>query len=188
MGYTTRFDGAFAIAPPLNAAQRDYLINFSEIERRAWPVEALADVPDPLREAVGLPLGEHGMFFLGSGGAPDVEPLDVPPTWPGGYCQWVPSADGARLAWDGGDKFYDYGEWLLFLIRNVLARWGRTLTGRVTWRGEHPAYRGALELLDSVLTAELPAPSDDADTQPRIGWIGAPEDKPAPLAWTIADD
>jgi hypothetical protein len=37
---------------------------------------------------------------------------DVYPGFPGFWCQWVPSADGCGIEWDGGEKFYAYDKWL----------------------------------------------------------------------------
>ena len=29
-------------------------------------------------------------------------------TYPGIWCQWVPTDDGKGIEWDGGEKFYNY--------------------------------------------------------------------------------
>jgi hypothetical protein len=63
---------------------------------------------------------------------------------PGEYCQWVPSRDGAKLQWDGGEKFYDYIEWLEYLIAHFIKPWGYKLNGEVAWSGEEPGDLGRL--------------------------------------------
>ncbi|MGD9728451.1 MAG: hypothetical protein AB7L09_02675 [Nitrospira sp.] len=99
--------------------------------------------PDPLREAVGLPVGQEGEFFVGEAGFRGQERGDdvvdgnrAPYTQPGLWCQWEPSGDGERLAWDGGEKFYKYEAWLAYIIDNFLSPWGYSLKGKVSWQGE----------------------------------------------------
>ena len=65
MGYHTEFRGAFAISPPLRAHHLAYLRKFNEIRHEKRDTEAAAKIPDPLREAVGLPLGPDACFFVG---------------------------------------------------------------------------------------------------------------------------
>jgi len=55
---------------------------------------------------------------------------------PGLWCQWTVSEDNMRLEWDGGEKFYNYIEWLKFIITNFLEPWGYKLSGKVEWVGE----------------------------------------------------
>jgi len=40
--------------------------------------------------------------------------VDFPP--PGFYCCWEITTDGKRLQWDGGEKSYDWAEWLYTVI------------------------------------------------------------------------
>ncbi|HTG59201.1 MAG TPA: hypothetical protein VMG63_07310 [Terriglobia bacterium] len=47
------------------------------------------------------------------------------------YCQWMPSDDGKLLVWDGGEKFYEYVEWLQYLIDNFFVSWGYVINGSV---------------------------------------------------------
>ena len=39
---------------------------------------------------------------------------------PGLYCQWIPLKDGSGLIWDQGEKFYNYVEWLQYIIDHYL--------------------------------------------------------------------
>jgi len=61
---------------------------------------------------------------------------DVHPGFPGFWCQWVPSADGCGIEWDGGEKFYAYDRWLQLIIDRYLKPAGVELSGRVLYRGE----------------------------------------------------
>lgn len=63
---------------------------------------------------------------------------------PGSYLQWVPTDDGMGLCWDLGEKFYDYAEWLQWLIDTRLGPWGHEVSGSVRWVGEDTSDIGAL--------------------------------------------
>jgi hypothetical protein len=53
----------------------------------------------------------------------------------GYHCDWAPTKDGIAIEWNGSEKFYDYGEWLEYLLREFLVPWGYTVNGKVTWQG-----------------------------------------------------
>lgn len=69
--------------------------------------------------------------------ASDAIDINEPPgNCPGLWCQWVVSKDLEHIEWDGGEKFYNYTEWLNFIIDNFLNKWGYTLSGYVKYQGE----------------------------------------------------
>lgn len=161
MGYTTDFDGAWAIVPPLTEEHRAYLTQFAEIRHMARDNVKLASMPDPLREAVGLPLGVEGEYYVGTagkydsqgygfGGGPKDESIlngnNPASSQPGLWCQWVPDADGAYLQWDEGEKFYNYIEWLKYLIERFFNPWGYSLCGEMSWRGEEYEDFGLIKI------------------------------------------
>jgi hypothetical protein len=143
MGYTTDFDGHFVINPPLTSAQAAYINRFSDTRRMKRDASLTANRPDPMREAVGLPVGSHGEFFVGAGGscgqeqANDILDSNSPPdNQPGLWCQWVVGCDNATLEWNGAEKFYHYAQWLQYMIDNFFEPWGCDLVGEVTYQGE----------------------------------------------------
>jgi len=143
MGYTTDFEGSFAIDKPLKPEHAAYLRKFADTRRMKRDEKKASKLPDPIRLAVALPIGRDGGYFVeGSGfGGQDGDPSVVdmngaPEGQPGLWCQWVPSADGAELTWDGGEKFYEYVAWLEYLIEHFLKPWGYVVNGSVTWQGE----------------------------------------------------
>lgn len=69
--------------------------------------------------------------------------------FPSFYCQWVPNDDGTELQWDGGEKFYEYVEWLEYLIKHFIEPWGRKLNGSVDWRGEEWDDAGTIIVTDN---------------------------------------
>lgn len=65
--------------------------------------------------------------------------LSQPSLW----CQWT-LTDNETLEWDGGEKFYNYVEWLKYLINNFFEEWGIKLNGEVLWFGEDSNDRGKI--------------------------------------------
>jgi hypothetical protein len=70
---------------------------------------------------------------------------------PGLWCQWVVTDDGTELEWDGGEKFYNYVEWLKYLINHFFNRWGVKLNGEIEWEGEDSDDRGMIVVKDNVV-------------------------------------
>lgn len=101
MGYTTLFEGAIHVDPPLSEEEREYLLSFSKSRRwsRAGGPYATEDPP--------------GSAAADQGGVAEGQPS----LW----CHWVPSADGQFIHWDGCDKFYDAHEWMAYVIHHFFA-------------------------------------------------------------------
>lgn len=70
---------------------------------------------------------------------------------PGLWCHWI-SEDGSSLEWDGGEKFYNYVEWLQYLINHFFAACGVKLNGKVKWQGEDRRDRGTITVIDNEIT------------------------------------
>lgn len=134
MGYTTGFEGGFTVTPPLTDAEAEDLSAFANEDHR--------DTDDPWK-------GQDGM--------------------PGIWCQWVPVQSGWRtesqrdenyapswdtIEWDGGEKFYDYVEWIQWLIDNKLAPTGHVLNGSVAWQGEESDDMGRIVITDNVVKTQ----------------------------------
>lgn len=178
MGYTTYFDGAFDLDSPLSAAQVVYLKAFNNTRRMKRDAEKLAERPDPVREAVGLPIGPDGAYFVGSGGfhgqehSDDVVEYNHPPKGqPGLWCQWVPTENGEFIVWDDGEKFYNYVEWLEYIIEHFLRPWGKCLTGKVRWSGEEGDDRGVIVVTDNVVETSydvITNPLDEEQTDKMV--------------------
>lgn len=157
MGYTTDFGGQFYLDKPLTQPQIDYLNKFADTRRMERDPALAATLPDPLREAVGLQVGRFGAYFTGGTGyAGQDDDISVinhnshkgqPSLWN----HWVPSADGKFIVWDSGEKFYEYVEWIEFIIDNFLKPWGYKLNGKVDWYGEDYDDRGRIVVTDNVV-------------------------------------
>lgn len=168
MGYTTEFEGSFRLDRPLRPEQVQYLQQFNGTRRMSRDAKIAASLPDPLRQAVGLPIGENGGYFVGGTGmagqdddASVVDYNSPPSEQPSLWCQWRPTDDGTAIEWDGGEKFYDYAEWLCFIIVHFLAPWGYVLDGEVKWSGEEEEDAGILRVRNNEVSIS-PA-HDDAD-------------------------
>lgn len=142
MGYTTDFEGRFKLNRKLKKKDQDFLTKFVETRRMA--------------RNVGPEFGVEGEFYVdGKGFAgqdSDETILDYnrpPRTQPGLWCQWVPSEDGQFIQWDGSEKFYNYVEWLKYLIDKILAPRGYKLNGVVGWQGEDRGDIGKIEDVDN---------------------------------------
>jgi len=74
---------------------------------------------------------------------------------PGLWCQWIPNDEGTTLGWDEGEKFYEYEDWLRYLIEHFLAPWHYTVNGEVEWVGEDSSDLGQLVVTNNVVTVKL---------------------------------
>lgn len=177
MGYTTNFEGLFEIDKPLTPEHRRYLLAFAgtrrmkRSERRLSSELALMRVSDPLREAVGLPMGDDCGYTVtnakftedrgveiaecGQVETRDIDDYNGPPEGqPGLWCQWEPNEDGTAIHHDQGEKFYHYVEWLKYLIHHFLAPWGYVLNGSVEWDGEEQGDVGRITVKANEVTVK----------------------------------
>lgn len=145
MGYTTSFNGEFEVTPTLKAEDRLFL-------------KALANTRRVKRDVVGY--GVEGEFFVdGKGymGQDDdgtvVDGNNPPSTQPGLWLQWVPNEAGTAIEWDGGEKFYEYTAWLVYIIKNILEPRGYVLNGIVGWQGEDSGDEGELTVNNNIVAS-----------------------------------
>jgi hypothetical protein len=162
MGYTTDFDGSLKISRPLTQKQTKYINAINATRRMKRDVNKLMDTykgkhgnPSAKDKTNAQEVyGHQGEFFakddgdFGQGDDGTVLDHNCPPGQvgfaqgrvakgqPGLWCQWGVNEDGDVLQWDGGEKFYNYIEWLEYLIKNFFIPWGRKLNGEIYWYGE----------------------------------------------------
>lgn len=137
MGYSTDFFGSFQVNKPLDMETLAFLQKFNETRRMA------RNVPKEY--------GVEGEFYVDGGGSfgqdRDATVIDgnrPPSTQPGLWCQWRPTDDGLSLEWDGNEKFYNYVEWLQYLVDKVFTPRGYTLSGEVEFQGEERGDTGKI--------------------------------------------
>ncbi len=68
MGYTTVFRGHFSLDRPLTPEEAAYLHDFARTRRVRRESSKTELRPDPVRTAVGLPVGIEGGYFVGETG------------------------------------------------------------------------------------------------------------------------
>lgn len=151
MGYTTDFSGSFGLDRQLTKEHEAYLEQFAGSRRMRRDASKTEQRADLVREAVGLPVGDEGAYFVGESGysgqdnGDDVLDHNKPPAGqPGLWCQWTPDEGGQVIGWNGGEKFYHYVEWLEYLLEHFLVPWGYQVDGAVEWVGEDPNDRGRI--------------------------------------------
>lgn len=81
------------------------------------------------------------------------------------YLQWVPSETLDALVWDEGEKFYDYEQWLQWILRWLADR-GVRASGQFDWRGEDGSDIGRITVVDSAVTVEKGAATAPSGHKP----------------------
>jgi hypothetical protein len=162
MGYTTDFNGKFELNKKLSEEDHKFLTKFAESRRMARNV-------DP-KYGVEGEFYVDGSEMFGQGKDSDIINYNQPPkTQPSLWCQWVPTKDGMGLEWDGGEKFYNYIEWLQYIIENILKPRGYVLNGEVYWYGEDNADTGVMVVVDNVVSTR--AQGDDGVPNTRVFFV-----------------
>ena len=138
MGYSTDFYGVFKLNKRLEPEHHAFLKKLSETRRMARNV-------DPM-------YGIEGELYVEDDEIGVVDHNRPPKTQPGLWCQWCPTEDGMGIEWDGGEKFYQYVEWLEYIIIVVLKPRGYVLSGEVRWSGEEQGDVGKIIVNDNKVT------------------------------------
>lgn len=153
MGYQTDFSGSIAIDPVLDQGEIDYLWSFVD-SRRMYRT-----------------LGPYhvGSGVHGQGDDADILGHNTPPEGqPGLWCGWIPTDDGSALEWNEQPKFYEYNEWMLYLIQHFLAptalakgivpgvKGGHVLNGKIYYRGENFDDYGVIKVIDNKVLTHVP--------------------------------
>jgi hypothetical protein len=74
---------------------------------------------------------------------------------PGLWCQWIISEDGTELMWDEGEKFYNYAEWLKYLIDHFFSKWSILLNGEIYWDGEDSDDLGKIVVTNNEVVVKV---------------------------------
>jgi len=136
VGYTTEFEGSFSITPSLDIITKKFINKFSETRHVSRNI-------DPK-------YGVEGEFYIHDDNSGIINSNLEPSTQPGLWCQWIIN-DYGRLKWDGGEKFYNYTEWLVYLIENFFAPHDYTLGGEVKYQGERSDDIGKIIVYKNIV-------------------------------------
>jgi len=169
VGYVTRVDGAFSIAPGLTPAEARYLRKFAKTCRMKRDPERARAMPDRVRERVGLPVGDEGAYFvggvgmLGQGDDRSIVDRAAPPGGqPDRWCCWEPKSSTSLGPVADECSNASHEEWLGYLLSHFLGPWGQTVSGAVVVTGEFGERRRIAVENGAVTTTGLdPDESDD---------------------------
>jgi hypothetical protein len=160
MGYTTYFNGSLQFDKPVEEWLVDYISKFSKTRRMKRSPELIKEAfPNWKELCFKGELGKEGEYFVGGlgdwGQGRDISVLDhnTPArTQPSLWCNW--EITETELMWNEAEKFYDYEEWLDYLIDNFFAPCGYVLNGDISWEGEESDDFGIIHVEDNVVTMQ----------------------------------
>lgn len=137
MGYTTQFRGEFKLNKPADANVQYILRGLHDTRR--------------IKRALPTAYGYEGEFYFGDSDFGVLDFNSPPATQPSLYCQWKLMSDNLTIAWDGGEKFYEYIDWLKYIVHGVLKPHGYILNGEVRYRGEEFDDFGTIQVIDNMI-------------------------------------
>jgi hypothetical protein len=74
---------------------------------------------------------------------------------PSNYCYWEPTEDGQGIECRESDcSFYNYVEWLEWIVTDVLAPEGYTVNGAVEWEGSEHGDLGCITVTNNVVSEQ----------------------------------
>lgn len=159
MGYTTYFTGAFTFNKPVTEELKTYINKFSETRRLCRDNDKIKELfPNWKDLCFNGQLGNNGEYFIGGGGFAGQDKdssiinYNSSTPQPGLWCQWIIKND--CLVWDEGEKFYNYVEWLEYLIKNFFAPEGYVLDGEVSFEGEDVNDFGVITINDNIVNVK----------------------------------
>lgn len=162
MGYDTYFSGSLHFNREVSPQMKEYINRFSDTRRMPRDNEKIKEIYPNWRELCFFgDLGRKGEYFAPiskiNGQEDDKTVLDhngyKEAVHPGLWCQWIID-DNNELTWDGNEKFYEYVEWLKYLINHFFAPLGYVLNGDITFEGEDSEDLGTIHVVDNVVDVE----------------------------------
>ena len=182
MGYQTTLDGAFSVTPAVTKTFMDFINRFAETRRMMRDPKIVQDMDaDWAQHCFNGHLGEQAGYYvpprtlkaswLKADARPANRQADIPNPYgdvrdksvisgnrppagqPNSWCQWCMPTH-TTLAWDGAEKFYDYAEWLGYLITHFFRPSGYVVNGDVCWQGEDHKDRGILSVTNNAVDVQ----------------------------------
>ena len=157
MGYTTYFSGEFTFNKPVTEELKTYINKFSDTRRMVRDNNKIKELFPNWREfCFNGDLGIDGAYFVGGDGYAgqdrdeSIINYNSAGSQPGLWCQWIIN-DRNELVWDEGEKFYNYVEWLRYLIKHFFEPLGYELNGTVDYEGEDPDDFGRIVVSDNFV-------------------------------------
>ena len=161
MGYCTDFSGEFTVNKPLDDETAALMNGLNETRRMKRDITKLAKRLGVSKKEAIEKYGNEGQLYCnldgdcGQSETDDIIDYNTPPSdQPGLWCQWQYDAQSQTIEWDSGEKFYNYIEWIEYLIKAILEPRGYKLNGTVHWWGEEYEDRGNIEIADNKVTVK----------------------------------
>ena len=158
MGYSTDFIGSLKFNKDVPIELQRYINRFSCTRRMPRDNAKIKEIYPNWKELCFFgELGTMGEYFVPYGhndyddSVIDHNGFRVS-VHPGLWCQWV--IEGNELVWDGGEKFYNYVEWLQYLIDNFFDPLGYELSGDIAWQGEDPDDCGVIHVANNYIEVQ----------------------------------
>ena len=174
MGYTTDFSGSLKFNNEVSVELQEYINRFSNTRRMPRDNEKIKEIYPNWKELCFFgELGNMGEYFAPHTHNYDASIIDhngfAVSVHPGLWCQWV--IEGNELVWDGGEKFYNYIDWLYYLIENFFDPLGYELSGDITWQGEESDDCGTIHVVNNFVEIKYGMHAysmDEVDTDDMI--------------------
>ena len=90
--------------------------------------------------------------FMKLGGYDESEYKNYSKVYPSSYNQWVLNTDADAIVWNGAEKFYEYVEWLQWLIDNFFCIKALFISGTVLWQGEEVGDVGEITVKNNIVS------------------------------------
>ena len=172
MGYTTEFYGRITTTHPINEELATFINNLSESRRMKRDVKKTKEIyPDWKDHCFMGNIGKEGEFFaypgknFGQDHTEDIIDYNHPPkNQPGLWLDWIVSDDRMGIEWSGGEKFYNYVEWLEYILSNFFHPI-YLFNGEIEYQGEEDDDHGLIIVKNNIVYIEYlpPRESDDSD-------------------------
>ena len=157
MGYTTWFEGELTPNKPFKKKFINYINAFSEKWHEPRDVEIIKrSDPDWAKHCLDGNLGPYGMYYVGNFDEGVIDrSLAKSYTCPRYWCNWCINEETGVVEWNGGEKFYQYTDWLIYLIENFFEPAGYILNGEFIWIGEDSDDRGKISVVNNKVSEFL---------------------------------
>jgi len=161
MGYDTDFIGSFEIDRPLDEETQKILkgLNYTRHMKRD-SIKLAKRLEISLEECIEK-YGKEGEYYsCFDKNHEDVSHTDIvdhhnpPSSQPSLWCKWHYNEEENTIEWDGAEKFYEYIEWIEYMIKNILEPRDYKLNGSVTWEGEDGVDLGKISIRNNKVTVK----------------------------------
>jgi len=163
MGYTTDFSGSVTIDREVDEETFNLLRGLNTTRRMKRDPKKLAKRLQKTTEEILKLYGKDCQFWVGDTESygqtvtKDVTDNNAPPEdQPGLWCQWSILDDRKTIVWDGGEKFYEYTNWMIYIIEKILQPRGYIVNGEIYWQGEEPDDSGYIRVKNNIVEELYP--------------------------------